>query len=371
MRKLTTVREISNLLPIAGADFIELAQVDGWQCIVKKGDFEEGGYGVFFEIDSALDARDERYDFLRKSNTKKLMVDGVEKEVIRIRSMKMKGVLSQGLLLPLATFQEELDSFSDMMPWDLYSFNVDLTKVLGVHKYEKPLPAGNTRSGKPSGNFPSFIRKTDQERVQNIFNKLDAGESYAATLKMHGSSATLAYVTEDVYKNPSFEVDDAGGHFYVCSRNWALKEEEDCIWWKGAVNSNLLWKIKDHHIVTGENLAIQGELCGPGINGTHEKFDDYRIMVFSIWDIDNQEYLPYDEFSEKCSEIGIEPSDRVPLIKLTNTEHFDSVKDYLDFAESIESPYTDIPEGIVFHSNDYPFHSFKAVSNHFLMNGGE
>lgn len=371
MRKLVTVRQVEDLIPIKGADLIELAKVDGWQCIVKKGEFSVGDYGIYYEIDSALPASDPRYDFLAKKGTKKLKVDGLTRDVVRVKTMKMRGELSQGLLLPIDQFSSDMEEFSSLTPKMMCEFEVDLTKILNVVKYEKPLPS-STRGFKPEGNFPSFIKKTDQNRVQNIFKKLPNDDTeFMATLKLHGSSATIAYVSDKQYLNEKNEVDDHGGQFYVCSRNLALKDEDECIWWTGARNSNLLNLIKNHHIKTTENLAIQGELVGPGINGNYENFSEFTIMVFAIWDIDSQEYLPYDEFVDKCEELGINKEMRCPEIGRYSLSDFSSVEDYLQFAEGVKSPFCDVPEGVVFHSTSLPYQSFKAISNSYLLRGGD
>ena len=94
MRKLVTLRRVTEILPIEGADFIELALLDGWQCVVKKSEFKAGDIGVYFEIDSFLDHTKPQFAFLAPRAIK---WNG--KEGARIKSMKLKGNLSQGLLL--------------------------------------------------------------------------------------------------------------------------------------------------------------------------------------------------------------------------------------------------------------------------------
>jgi RNA ligase (TIGR02306 family) len=158
-RKLMTIRTVSNLIPIEGADFVELAQIDGWQCVVKKGAFRVGSYGMYFEIDSFLPASDKRFSFLKN----KTAFEG--EEGYRIKSMKIKGMLSQGLLLPLEDFnlitylrKESLQRYIDDRE--------DFAEMFGVKKWEKPLALNML--GKVRGIFPFFIPKTDQERIQNI-----------------------------------------------------------------------------------------------------------------------------------------------------------------------------------------------------------
>lgn len=155
-RKLVTLRKVSEIKPIENADFIELVRIDGWQCVVKKGDFKFGDIGLYFEIDSFLPI-EPRFEFLRKSCYKKL-VDGTEG--FRLKTVKLKGCVSQGLLLPLSIFPDVI-----FYP-ELIGKTDDYSGLLGVIKYEPPLPAN--LKGMVKGLFPSFIKRTDQERCQNL-----------------------------------------------------------------------------------------------------------------------------------------------------------------------------------------------------------
>src|ERR1022692_2598024 len=98
MRKLATIRQISNLLPIPGADRIEVATIDGWKVVVNKGTHVIGELVVYFEIDSFLPIRDE-FEFLRKSSYKK-MADEVEG--FRLRTISLRKQISQGLVMPIS-----------------------------------------------------------------------------------------------------------------------------------------------------------------------------------------------------------------------------------------------------------------------------
>jgi len=104
-RKLATIRKVNEIKPIEGADMIELAIVDGWQCVVKKGEFKPGDPGVYFEIDSYLPI-EERYEFLRKSSYKKIpdQLQGQRAEGFRLKTVKLRGQISQGLMLPPGYF---------------------------------------------------------------------------------------------------------------------------------------------------------------------------------------------------------------------------------------------------------------------------
>jgi len=181
--KGATIQTIKEILPIDGCDNIELAKVLGWQCIVKKGEFKSGDRCVYIEIDSLLPIKPE-YEFLRKSCHKKL-TDGTE--WFKIKTIKMKGQLSQGLVLSMDT----LPPGSCVYRTDNDKVNIiggDVSKLLGVVHYEKPAPT----HGDALGDFPNFITKTDEVRVQSYPELLTSlhGKPYYITTKLDGTSAT-------------------------------------------------------------------------------------------------------------------------------------------------------------------------------------
>jgi len=369
MRKLVTVRQVSDIQPIEGADFIVLAKVDGWQCIAKKGEFEVGDFALYYELDSALPVDDDRYEFLHKS-CKKKFAGG---EVLRIKTMKMKGELSQGLLLPITSFPEVQEVIDEYYANDKASeiMDHDFSELLRVVKYEKEVSAPNA-----AGDFPWFIRKTDQERIQNQFKRLerdlrDEQPIFVPTLKLDGSSCTLAYVTDPTYKVEKLQEfeDEDGGQFIVCSRNVLLKPDTENKWYLGADDIGAREALKQFHENIGRNIALQGELVGPGIQGEHEKHHYYTIYAFAIFDIDNQEYLSYSEFAHICDfHLRVKRAPQL-MEEINILESFSNVEDYLSFAENIPSEiaFADIPEGVVFHKKYGKPYSFKAISNQYLM----
>jgi RNA ligase (TIGR02306 family) len=149
-RKLASIRIISDLRPIEGADKIELAIVDGWKVVVAKDvGHKVGDKVIYCEIDSFLPIKPE-FEFLRKSSYKK-MADG--SEGFRLRTVKLRGQVSQGLILPLS-----LINYTNLD----FKVGMDVTMMLGINKYEPPIPA--ELAGKVKGLFPSFIPKTDEVR---------------------------------------------------------------------------------------------------------------------------------------------------------------------------------------------------------------
>jgi RNA ligase (TIGR02306 family) len=179
-RKLATVRRIKEILPIEGADRIELAVIDGWKVVVAKDvQHKVGDLVIYCEIDSFLPIREE-FEFLRKSSYKKMG----DQEGFRLRTTKMKGQISQGLILPISVLNPPGTNIY-VQPFE----GLDVTEMLDIVKYEPPVPAELT--GKVKGFFPSFIRKTDEERVQTLTQeyqgwRLSSAHQFYATEKLDG-----------------------------------------------------------------------------------------------------------------------------------------------------------------------------------------
>ncbi|MFW9853347.1 MAG: RNA ligase (ATP), partial [Candidatus Thorarchaeota archaeon] len=286
-RRLVTVRKIKEIEEHPNADRLEIAVIDGWRCIVKKGEFKRGDSGLFFEIDSFLPIRDE-FEFLRSGSTfKRMTVDGKEITGFRLRTMKLRGVLSQGLLVPLSMFPE-ID----------FSEDKDYSDDLGVLKFEPPIPA--QLSGQVEGMFPSYIKKTDQERIQNLpeyFEKYKDVE-FEISEKLDGSSMTVFW---------------DGEKFGVCSRNLELKEDEENTFWKVANKLDLRNKMTN-----GRKIAIQGELVGESIQKNPLKIQGQDFYVFDIWDTEEHRYLTSEERFKITSELGLK---NVPIIGLEKIFH--------------------------------------------------
>ena len=327
-RKLASVRRIRDLQPIPDADRIELAYVDGWQVVVKKGDHFVGELVVYFEIDSWVPFK--LAPFLTKGKEPREF-NGVPGE--RLRTIKLKKQLSQGLILPLTDCVTTLVIEGD-----------DLTEVLNVQLYEKPLPA--QLAGTARGNFPSFIPKTDQERVQNINIQkyIDNNYEWELTEKLDGSSMTV-YLSNNV--------------FGVCSRNIDLKETEGNAFWEAAREYNFEEKLR----AFGGEYALQGELIGEGIQGNPYKLQGRQFYLFDVYDIENQDYLL--------------PKDRQLMADILNIPHVpylptpqptpDDRDHALELAEgrSYINPNVE-GEGLVFKSMTDNA-SFKAISNKWLL----
>ena len=221
MRKLVTIRKINKIIEIPKADFIETAIIDGWQVIVKKGEFTEGDLCVFFEIDSFLPV-ESRYEFLGKTQVHQNKIG------YKLKTMKMRKTLSQGLALPLSSFPEVSSNL----------LGDDVTELLGVFKYDNATNArgsSNNPSTKKSRSFPHFLRKTDQERIQNLMSYFDTQEEvyFEETLKLDGSSCTMYNhvekytILERAINFFTWDFDKYYSKFGVASRNLELSRGMD------------------------------------------------------------------------------------------------------------------------------------------------
>ena len=340
-RKLATVRKISDIQPIEGADMIELAIVDGWKVVVAKNvGHKVDDMVIYCEIDSFLPIREE-FEFLRKTSFKKMG----DQEGFRLKTIRLRGQVSQGLILPIVVLNPP-DTNIYVTPFE----GLDVTEMLNIVKYEPPIPA--SLAGKAKGLFPSFIRKTDEERVQNLAsdyekyraqNKL--GMKFYVTEKLDGSSATF-YVKDEV--------------FSVCSRNLELLETDDNTFWKVARELELEDKLK----TLGFNVCLQGELIGEGVQGNPYKIKGQTVRFFNGFNIDTQENIPFLQFTEITQKFGLTT---VPILDFD----FDlpsSIDDMLEYAESPSNLNSNFGrEGVVVRSYDRTI-SFKSISNQFLLN---
>jgi RNA ligase (TIGR02306 family) len=335
-RKLASIQVIRDIRPIPGADAIELAIINSWQVVVAKNvGHKVGDHVVYCEIDSFLPIREE-FEFLRKSSYKKMG----DQEGFRLKTIKLRGEISQGLILPMSIFGD----FS----WTAYE-GLDVTERLGITKYEPPIPA--ELAGKVKGGFPSFIPKTDEERVQNLTKeyekwKLQSTHQFYVTEKLDGSSATFYY---------------KDGVFGVCSRNLELLETEGNTFWKVARELDLENKLKKHE----GNISLQGELIGEGIQGNPYKIKGHTVRFFTGYDIDKQSRINFVKLVVLLQAMGLEYA---PVL---NQEYGfilpDTVEEMLNYAEGKSALHSEAErEGVVVRSMDGTI-SFKAISNKFLL----
>jgi len=339
MRKLATIQKIKDILPIEGADAIELAIVNGWKVVVAKNvGHKVGDYVIYCEIDSFLPIKEE-FEFLRKSSYKK-MSDG--SEGFRLKTIKLLGQVSQGLIIPINVLMNYKNFILE------FEEGSEVSEILGIVKYEPPIPA--ELAGKVKGLFPSFIPKTDEERIQNLSDniedwKKEYSDGFYVSEKLDGSSATFYY---------------KDGEFGVCSRNLELLETEENTFWKVARSTDLENKMKS----LGYNVSFQGELIGEGIQGNPYKIKGQKVYFFNVFNIDNHEYADLNQFVNTIHGLGL---DTVPKLE-TNYIIPSTIEEILQYADgkSYLNPNFD-REGVVMRSKNRKI-SFKAISNKFLLN---
>ena len=264
MRKLASIQRILEINPIENADILEVATVLGWKCVVKKSEYSVGDLVVYVETDSILPDKPE-FDFMRARGFK-------------VKTIKLRGQISQGLVFPI----DIMSKFTGLR----LDEDMDVTEYLEITKYEPPIPA--ELSGVAKGNFPSFIPKTDETRVQSLqklLNKYE-GQQFYITEKLDGSSATF-YVNDGV--------------FGVCSRNIDLLEAEGNTFWKVARGLEIEQKLRS----LGGNIAIQGELIGEGIQGNKYGLKGHTVRFFNVFDIDKYEYYSLDKFAFTIDSLGL------------------------------------------------------------------
>ena len=334
MRKMATIRKINKIVPIEGADSVELAQVDGWNVVVKKGEHQEGSLVVYCEIDSWIP--NSIAPFLTAPDRFPKEYLGVKGE--RLRTKKIRGVISQGLILPLNTLPQNDLEWTDPV-------GVDVSELLGIVKYDPPLPA--QLAGQAKGNFPSLVPKTDQQRIQNIDLDEYYGE-YEVTEKLEGSSCTF-YL-------------DLEGNFEVCSRNLSLKETEDNAFWKAARMYNVEQKMKEANLF---GYAIQGELVGEGIQGNIYNIKGIDFYVYDVYDVKRSMYVRSEDRQWFASTLDLK---HVPVFgnyAITCACTKDQLLDYAEGSSSLNPKQE--REGCVLKNLSCTSKTFKVISNKYLL----
>lgn len=395
-RELAYVVLIDGIDPIPGYDRVEHATVGGWRVIVQKGQFNVGDPAIYFEIDSRVPKDKECFAFLEKRNYK-------------VKTLKMCKVLSQGLLMHAEDFGWNIIFDGTKTPYIYDGEKVHyaddesrfLTKILGVtyaddednqrkapsvDKYKKMAQRHPAIFKKPfvrwlmkrqwgrklmffffgkkkdkKNGWPTWVSKTDEERIQNMPWILKDDGVWIATEKIDGSSTTFTMKRGKRGKN----------EFYVCSRNVCFDSvDKPCyydtnIYWEMAQKYdmyNVLTKLLEKY-PNSEWVTIQGETYGAGVQKRDYSIEGHDFKAFNLIlsecgrlsTIDMQNILE-NEMNIPC----------VPIMSVIHINKFIDVDDILNFAAG-NSMVDGLPrEGIVFRSWDGT-KSFKAVSNSFLL----
>lgn len=388
-RKLASVQTIKAIKPIDGADRIEIVQVLNWNCVARKGEYQVGDAVVYFEIDSLL-LDIPAFEFLKGSSWSQKL------NKYKISTHKFRGQISQGLVIPIIQLGELLEQIKpegyDCLPSWMYMENgfnvedwidldgkfalegVDLTEILNIEKYEPPVSNG------PLGDLIHhewYIPKTDEERIQvcaeNVLPKYMENPYWYASIKLDGCSCTAGLF------------DDA---FLIGGRNqWYKDDNMYTTTVKKYISEE---KLKEYKKRTGVYVALQGELCGPGIQSNKLGLSEKDWFIFNVFtsitgEIDSYEKCDIDRMMAICEDLGLKT---VPIIEHKDRFSFEQhiekgsstdeiVEDLLKYVDNFkyrtyfgDAAPSQIAEGVVFRMNDMT-NSFKVVSNKFLLKGGE
>lgn len=343
-RKLASIQLIERIDPHTSADSLELATILGWQVVTRIGETTVGSKVIYCEIDSLLPIEAEWLPLAIKDR----IVKEKSKAFFRIKTIKLRGELSQGLIIPIV---ESLSVVNELDVGD------DVTKLLGINKYEPPAMSGGFSlfQSRSAGNFPTdLINKTDEPRIQSHIKLLTAmqGNPYYISVKLDGTSVTY-YLDPDSQK------------LIVCSRNIKREKPADtalCPYWAMAVKYDIETKLK-----AMPHLAIQGEICGPNIQKNLLGLKEVNLYIFNIIDIRDKHRLHLDEMSTTCTDIlNIE---MVPIEERGDQFIYDNIKSLLIKAEGFYPGTKSHREGLVIRATDQSV-SFKVINNQYLLKHG-
>ena len=383
-RELAYVARVTEIRPIEGADRVEVAKINGWTCMVGKGDFQVGDLGVFFEADAKV-PETEVFDFMAKRKYK-----------VKVQKFFKGTVISDGLLMPVSAFGWKTE---DLAEGDF------LTKKLGVtyadaednkrkkntgDKYKKmaqrhPKLFKNpiirkiykTNLGKKilfiffgkkkdkKNAWPHWVVKTDEERCQNQpfrFHGERKNEHFVATEKIDGTSTTFTMLN------------DRKKELIVCSRNVVFDKPDKTCYYDSNVYlemaekynmRNVLMSLLKDNYLDATFVTIQGETYGEGIQMRDYGFTGHRLAVFNVI-IGNKD----------GSTVRLNPMDmkavmdcyEVPTVPIVDIDFVipDTCDELLEMADGESQIDGGMREGLVFRSLDGT-DSFKAVSNKFLL----
>ncbi len=306
--KLATIEKILEITPHPNADSLDLVKVLGWTCISNKSNgFKVGDLIVYIRTDTVVADRPE-YEFLRNKN-------------FRVKPIRLRGIMAEGLIVPLTeSVQGKLEG-------------EDVSEIVGVTKYEKPLSAN--LSGIAKRALPYGISKTDEERGQNYPALIDevTGKDVVITMKMDGSSATY------IYKD---------GEFDVCSRSLSLVQNSSNTFWSWAIVHDLEKRLRD----IGQNIIIRGELCGPSIQKNPMGLEKHNFFLFDVLDGDTLRPLNYAGRIGWAQMLNVTP---VPVV--WSGTFSKTMKDLEDIAENLTYNNGAPAEGIVIRPSEEA-HSF-------------
>lgn len=359
MRKLASIKTIREVRNIPESDNLEHYRVDDWWVVDTIGKYSVGDSVVYCEIDSWIPH--DLVPFLSKGKDPREF-NGVKGE--RLRTVKLRGAISQGLLLPIESNTKTIiiDGVSYLFCSVMWDEDDDVTECLGIQKFERqdePQLAGNAR-----GLFPSRFQKTDETRIQSCMRAVEHqidlySDRWQVEEKLEGSSMTIGM---------------DGDEIHVCSRNLSLKlddSNERNSFVKAAKASGLLELLPEICGHYDLDLAFQGELIGEGIQGNIYNLKGHQWRIFNIFDVTNQQKILPQTRTNMIAEIndlfGLQLQSS-PIVGYAVNIGDLSVAQILALADGDSALLVGRQrEGLVFKHMVNPDFSFKAISDNYLL----
>lgn len=334
MRKLASIQKVKKINNIPETHSLDKIEILGWEVVAKRDLHKEGDLVLFLEIDSFLPEEDPRFSFMSPYK-------------FRVKTQKIRGVVSQGLIIPLSDFHELLNKRE----------GDDVTDLLGVKKWEPP--QDYSKGGEVRGAFPYIIPQTDEERIQTYYPFLKGVKGpFIVTEKLEGTSFT-AYFTTDIKEEYNFG---------VCSRNLELREGPNIYW--EMIKKYPALQSEIHKI--GYDIAIQGEIIGPKVQGNIYNLKDRSLRIFTIYNLNTGDRLKDEEATIVCGMLGLQ---KVPFIEEIDgfyTENGEvDIKRWVEYSKGKSSIFPSVNrEGIVVRNRDNPKISFKVINPDYLLKEG-
>lgn len=372
-RKLAHIEKIDWIKPIKGADKIELCGILGWQCVIaKKDNFKVGDKVIYCEVDSVMPDKPE-FEFLRDKK-------------FRVKTIKLRGEISQGLVLPLTALTKIGITIHS------YSIGDDLTEKLGITKYltqseqfelqqqkdkikleKSKLKKFLMRyswfrklflSNKQKSGFPYWVSKTDEERVQNIPQVLEQfkNEIVYITEKIDYQSGTWTSKSIPKFNGLLGRIFPLKKVLFVVASRNLTTNDKNSLYWQIAKKYNLESICQKY-----PGIIIQGEQGNSKVQGNKYELKEPKMWVFNII-MPNGNFLNPIEIEEFCLKHNLESVpllEKIPLNRLGNT-----VDDVINYSKGTSKINPKIQrEGVVVRciKDGKKILSFKAINPNFLL----
>ncbi len=349
------IRKIDNVEIHPNADALDLAVIGGYRAVVKRNEFKPGDLALYIPTDSL---------FTDISIAERLGIAPylTGKNRNRVKVVRLRGSLSEGIVVPINKLIKYILNISELQDVS-YILNFpkegdDWTEALKVEKYEEPIPIIMQGKVRP---WPSFLCKYDVENIKKSesLNAMIPEEEVIGTEKMHGSNLAVSVDIENDFK------------VYVCSRNNALEEDDQNIYWKTAKKYGLIDRLMQFAVLhkdTAKYVSLHGELIGVqdmryGYSNGDTGFYAFDIRI-------NNEFVDYDRFNVICLRLDI------PMVPVLYRGPFDYDKIHeIDHGQSLIYP-GHIREGTVIRPVKERYDQiagrvqFKFVSEDYLTRKG-